>query len=132
MKAQQLIEIVEKSEVKNFEQADEIREFPHGRLELVKIGGMIVGRAKFEPGWNWEQDVQPIVKTDSCEASHFMYIISGVMKVRMDDGTEFECRAGDVCLIPPGHNAWVVGDEPVEVVDAQGMGIFAESEQLTS
>ena len=128
MRAQQIAEVLEKSEVKNFGQADEVREFPHGRLELVKIGGLIVGRAKLEPGWNWSEDVQPIVKTDSCEASHFMYFISGVMRIRMDDGTEFECRAGDVCLIPPGHNAWVVGNEPVELVDAQGMSIFAESE----
>jgi uncharacterized cupin superfamily protein len=126
MKAQQIAEVVEK-EVKNFEQADEVREFPHGRLELVKIGGMIVGRAKLEPGWKWSEDVKPIVKTDSCEAGHFMYVISGTMRIRMDDGEEFECRAGDVCLIPPGHEAWVVGNEPVEVVDAQGMSIFAES-----
>jgi hypothetical protein len=128
MKEQQIVEMVTKSEVKNFEQADEVREFPHGRLELVKIGDLIVGRAKLEPGWNWSEDVQPIVKTDSCEASHFMYFISGVMRIHMDDGKEFECRAGDVCLIPPGHNAWVVGDEPVELVDATGMGIYAESE----
>ncbi len=130
MKEQQIAEIVqiEKSEVKNFENADEVREFPRGRVELVKIGGLIVGRAKLEPGWSWAQDVQPIVKTDNCEASHFMYLISGRMRIRMDDGTEFECRAGDVCLVPPGHNAWVVGNEPVEVVDAQGMGIFSETE----
>ncbi len=130
MKEQQIAEMVqvEKSEAKNFENADQVREFPHGRLELVKIGGLIVGRAKLQPGWSWSEDVQPIFKTDSCEAAHFMYIISGVMRVRMDDGKELECRAGDICLIAPGHNAWVVGNKPVELVDAQGMSMFAESE----
>ena len=127
MKAQLIAEALEK-EVKNFEHADEVREFPHGRLELVKIGGLIVGRAKLEPGWSWSQDVQPIATTDSCEASHFMYFLSGRMRIHLDDGTEFDCRAGDVCLIPPGHNAWVVGEESVEVVDFQGMSIFSESE----
>ena len=97
-------------------------------MQLVKIGGRIVGRAKLEPGWSWAEDIRPIVKTDSCESSHFMYFISGRMRIRLDDGTEFACRAGDVCLVPPGHNAWVDGNEPVEVVDAQGMSILAESE----
>jgi uncharacterized cupin superfamily protein len=71
--------------------------------------------------------VKPIAKTDSCEAAHFQYFLSGVLRVRMDDGTELECRAGDVCLIPPGHDAWVVGDEPVDLVDFQGMSDYAES-----
>jgi hypothetical protein len=93
----------------------------------VKIAGVIVGRARLEPGWRWSESVKPIVGTDSCEAAHFQYHLSGVLRVRMDDGTEFECRAGDVCLIPPGHDAWVVGDEPVEVVDFQGMSNYAES-----
>jgi hypothetical protein len=128
MREQQIAEMVEKSEVKNFERPDEIREFPRGRLELVKMAGVTVGRAKLEPGWRWSESVKPIVNTDSCEAAHFQYHLSGVLRVRMDDGTEFECRAGDVCLIPPGHDAWVVGDEPVEVVDFQGMSTYALSE----
>ena len=127
MREQQIAEMVEKSEVKNFERPDEVREFPRGHLELVKIGGVIVGRARLEPGWRWSESVKPIVNTDSCEAAHFQYHLSGVLRVRMDDGTEFECRAGDVSLIPPGHDAWVVGDEPVEIVDFQGMSTYAES-----
>ncbi len=128
MRAQQIAEVLEKSELKNFEHPDEIREFPHGRLELVKIGGVVVGKVRLEPGWRWSESVQPIAKTDSCEAAHFQYFLSGVLRVRMDDGTEFDCRAGDVCLIPPGHDAWVIGDEPVVAVDFQGMATYAELE----
>jgi len=127
MREQQIAEMVQKSELKNFDRPDEVREFPRGRLELVNIGGVTVGRARLEPGWRWSESVKPIVNTDSCEAAHFQYHLSGVLRVRMDDGTEFECRAGDVSLIPPGHDAWVVGDEPVEVVDFQGMSTYAES-----
>ena len=127
MREQQVAEVVERSEAKSFEHPDEVREFAHGHLDLVRIGGVIVGRATLEPGWRWSEDIQPTAKTDSCEASHFGYQLSGVLKVRMDDGTEFETRAGDVCLIAPGHDAWVVGNEPVVLVDFQGMSTFAES-----
>ncbi len=128
MRERQIAEMVKKSELKNFERPDEVREFPLGRLELVNIGGVTVGRARLEPGWRWSESVKPIVHTDSCEAAHFQYHLSGVLHVRLDDGTEFECRAGDVSLVPPGHDAWVVGDEPVEVVDFQGMSTYAQSE----
>ncbi len=128
MREQKIAEMVEKSEAKNFEHPDEVREFPRGRLELVHIGGVTVGRARLEPGWRWSESVKPIANTDSCEAAHFQYHLSGVLHVRMDDGTDFECRAGDVCLLPPGHDAWVVGDEPVEVVDFQGMSTYAQPE----
>jgi len=128
VRAQHITEILEKSELKNFEHPDEIRKFPHGRLELVTIGGVVVGRATLEPGWRWSKSVQPIAKTDSCEAPHFQYHVSGVLRVRMNDGTEFDCRPGDVSRIGPGHDAWVVGKEPVVVVDFQGMSTYAESQ----
>jgi hypothetical protein len=128
MREQQISTEIEKSEVKSFERPDEVREFPKGHLELVNIGGVAVGRNTLEPGWRWSESVQPIAKTDSCEASHFGYVLSGTLKVRMDDGTELECSKGDVCLINPGHDAWVVSDEPVELVDFQGMGTYAQSE----
>lgn len=128
MRTQQIAEVVEKSVAKNFEQPDEVREFPHGRLELVRIGGVMVGRATLEPGWRWSESVQPVVGTDSCEAAHFQYHVSGVLRIRMDDGTEFDCHPGDVSLLAPGHDAWVVGDEPVVVVDFQGMSTYAQSE----
>jgi hypothetical protein len=107
--------------------SDEIREFPNGRLELVKIGGKTIGRAILKPGWRWSTSVQPIAKTKSCEALHFQYHVSGVLRVRMDDGSEFDCKTGDVSLLPPGHDAWVVGDAPVVVVDFQGMIDYASS-----
>ena len=118
---------MEKAEVLSFGKPDEVREFPKGRLELIKIGGATVGRAGFEPGWKWSNSIQPIVKTKSCEAAHFQYHVSGVLMVVMDDGTKFECRPGDVSLLPSGHDAWVVGDEPAIVVDFQGMVDYAKA-----
>jgi hypothetical protein len=118
---------MEKAELKTFGKPDEVREFPKGRLELVKIGGATVGRAIFEPGWRWATSVQPLVRSKSCEAPHFQYHVSGILKVVMDDGTEFECQPGDVSLLPSGHDAWVVGDQPAIVVDFQGMIDYAKS-----
>jgi len=116
----------EKVETKSFDKSDEVRTFPYGKLELVNIGGAVVGRATLEPGWRWSTSVQPIAKTKSCEAAHFQFHLSGRLHILMDDGTEFECVAGDVSNIPEGHDAWVVGDEAVVVVDFQGMIDYAK------
>ena len=118
---------MKKAELKSFGKPDEVREFPKGRLELIKVGGAIVGRAIFEPGWKWSTSIQPIAKTKSCEAPHFQYHASGVIKVLMDDGSEFECRPGNVSLLPSGHDAWVVGNAPAVVIDFQGMIDYAKS-----
>ncbi len=118
---------MELAELKSFGKPDEIREFPKGRLELVKIGGATIGRAVFEPGWRWATSVQPLAKTTSCEAPHFQYHVSGVLKILMDDGTEIVCRPGDVSLLPSGHDAWVEGKEPAVVVDFQGMIDYAKT-----
>jgi hypothetical protein len=114
-----------KAELKSFGKADEIREFPKGRLELINVGGATIGRAIFEPGWRWATSVQPIAKTSSCEAPHFQYHVAGVLRIRMDDGSEFDCRPGDVSLLPSGHDAWVIGNEAAVVVDFQGMLDYA-------
>jgi hypothetical protein len=114
------------AELKRFNTPDEVREFPYGKLELVKVGGAVIGRATLQPGWRWSTSVQPIAKTKSCEAPHFQYHVSGTLMVQMDDGTKIECKPGDVSLLPTGHDAWVVGDEPVVVVDFQGMVDYAK------
>ncbi len=121
-----VVKTMKRAEVKSFDTPDEVREFPKGRLELVRIGGATIGRAVFEPGWRWSTSVQPIAKTKSCEAPHLQYHVSGVLVVRMDDGNEFECQPGEVSLLPSGHDAWVVGDEPAVVVDFQGMLDYAK------
>ena len=117
----------EVAELKHFGKPDEVREFPKGRVELIRIGGATIGRAVFEPGWRWASSVQPIAMTKSCEAPHFQYHVSGVLRVLMDDGAEFDCKPGDVSLLPSGHDAWVVGNEPAIVVDFQGMLDYAKS-----
>ena len=80
----------------------------------------------FEPGWRWSNDVKPIAKTESCEAPHFQYHVSGKLAIRMDDGTELVAGAGDITSLPSGHDAWVVGDEPVVVVDWYGASNYAK------
>jgi hypothetical protein len=120
-------ETKKKAEMKSFLKPDEVRTFPKGKVELLKIGGAVIGRATFEPGWKWSTSLQPLVKTKSCEAPHFQYHVSGTIKILMDDGTQFECKAGDVSLLPEGHDAWVVGSEPVVVVDFQGMIDYAKA-----
>ena len=119
-------EIMELAQLKNFTKPDEVRKFEKGYIEIINIGGATVGRAVFEPGWRWSKSVQPIVNTHSCEVAHFQYHIAGTIRVKMDDGTEFDCKPGDVSLIPPGHDAWVVGNETVIVVDFQGMVDYAK------
>ena len=117
----------EKAEWKNFGKPDEVREFPKGRVELIHIGGAAIGRAVFEPGWRWASSVQPLAGTKSCEAPHFQYHVSGNLGVRMADGTELVVRPGDVVSLPEGHDAWVIGDEPVVIVDWFGASEYAKS-----
>jgi hypothetical protein len=116
---------MDKTEHKSFAAPDETREFPPGRAEILGVGGGQVGRLIFEPGWRWSADVQPIAGTPSCEAPHFQYHVSGRLAIRMDDGSEFIAGPGDVTALPSGHDAWVVGDEPVVTVDWFGAGNYA-------
>jgi hypothetical protein len=115
-----------KAERKSINKPEETRSFEKGKVELVTIGGIQVGRATLQPGWKWSQHVKPIANTDSCQAPHFQYQISGTMVVVMDDGTKIESKAGDFTNFPPGHDAWVVGNEPVVVVDFQGLADYAK------
>lgn len=114
-------------ESKNFGSPDEVREFPKGRVEIIKVGSSSIGRATLQPGWRWSESVKPIARTESCQAAHFQYHVSGTLRVRMDDGTEMDFKQGDVSLLSAGHDAWVVGREPVVVVDFQGMVDYAKA-----
>ena len=117
-----------KMQKRNMLSPDETRTFDKGKLELVTIGGNTFGRATFQPGWRWSTSVKPLVNTKSCEAPHLQYQVSGRLQVAMDDGSEDEFGPGDIALLPPGHDAWVVGDEPVVVIDFSGMVDYAKGE----
>jgi hypothetical protein len=112
----------------SFDKPVEVRKFPRGRVELVNINGALIGRAIFEPGWRWSTCVKKIAKTHSCMAPHFQYHVSGRLMVRMDDGTEKVFRPGDVSYLPPGHDGWVLGNEPAVVIDFQGMREYGRSQ----
>ncbi len=115
------------AERKGFSEPDEVRQFPRGKAEILKIGGGEVGRFVLQPGWRWSRDVKPIAKTKSCEAPHFQYHVSGRIAIRMDDGSEFIAGPGDITALPVGHDAWVVGDEPVVIVDWSGASNYARN-----
>lgn len=115
-----------RTEHKHLNSPDETRTFEKGKLELVNMKGGTIGRLTLFPGWKWSQHVKPIAGTKSCEAPHFQYHVSGRLRIRMDDGTEFEAGPGDVTSLPSGHDAWVVGNEPVVVIDWHGAMEYAQ------
>ncbi len=115
-----------KMEKRSLSKPDETRTFHKGKLELVTVGGPTFGRATLQPGWKWSTSVKPLVKTESCEAPHVQYHVSGRLHVVMDDGSEEDFGAGDVSHLPPGHDAWVLGDDPVIVIDISGMKEYAK------
>jgi quercetin dioxygenase-like cupin family protein len=113
---------------KSLNEPEETRPFEEGKgkLDLVNVETGAVGRAVFEPGWQWSKHVKPIVNTDSCQAAHTGYVLSGGLKVVMDDGEEAEFRAGDFMVVPPGHDAWTLGEEACVMLDWQGYGDYAK------
>lgn len=116
------------AEVRRFSEPDEVREFPKGRGEVVNIGGGQVLRITLEPGWRWSEHLKPITGTEWCEAPHFQYVISGRVAVQMSDGSQFEVGPGEVNVLPPGHDAWVV-EGPVEAIDWGGAHVWAKPVQ---
>jgi quercetin dioxygenase-like cupin family protein len=115
-----------KMERKSFDKPEETRAIRKGKIEVVKLGDTTVMRTVFEPGWRWSECVKPVVGTESCQVSHLMYVVSGRMGIRMDDGTEAEVGPGDVGVIPPGHDAWILGNEPFVGIDFQGGAVYAK------
>ncbi len=113
-------------EAKDLNSPDETRPFPKGKLEVVNLGGVTIGRSTLEPGWKWSESVKPIAGTESCQAPHTGYVVSGRMKVVMDDGQEEECGPGTAVVIAPGHDAWIVGDEPCVFIDFTGAAQYAK------
>lgn len=111
---------------KNVNSPDETRTFGQGKMDVVNVGGATIGRVIFEPGWKWSEHVKPIAGTDSCEVEHLGYVVSGRLKTVMNDGTEAEFGPGDVVAIPPGHDGWVIGDEPVEYLELAGAATYAK------
>ncbi|MEX2422064.1 MAG: cupin domain-containing protein [Actinomycetota bacterium] len=106
-----------KVEVKSLEKPDETRSFSNGVAEMVTIAGTMIGRARFEPGWRWSNDVKPIAQTERCMILHKGYVVSGSLVIQGEDGTETTIGAGDGYVIEPGHDAWVLGNEPYVGID---------------
>ena len=111
--------------IERFDAPAETRSFEKGRLEVLEIGGMTVGRATYEPGWKWSEHVGPSAGTESCEVEHVGMVVSGRAAVKMDDGTEIVMKPGDLFYVPPGHDSWVVGDEPYVSVHFMGADEYA-------
>ena len=113
-------------EKRNIESPDETRPFrAHGHADVVTLADFTIGRATYEPGWRWSQDVKPIAGTDSCQVRHTGVFVSGHMTVRHDDGTEVTYGPGDVFVIEPGHDAWVDGEEACVIFDT-GIAPYAK------
>ena len=114
--------VVTKFEAKSHSRPDEIRTPDKTRVEIVRLEGFTFGRFSFEPGWRWSECVKPVVKTDSCQVSHVGYAVSGRLVIRLKDGTQKTITAGESFTIPPGHDAWVDGNERfvgIEVISAE-------------
>jgi quercetin dioxygenase-like cupin family protein len=124
-----------KLERKAMDRPDETRPFKDGKgkVDVVTVGDHIVGRGVFQPGWRWSEHVKPIAGTPSCQAAHTGFVLSGRMAVQMDDGSQLEYGAGDAFFMPPGHDAWIVGDKPCVMIDFTGVAKYAKpAEQARS
>ena len=111
---------------KNIAKPDETRNFPKGKLDVVKVANLVFGKATFEPGWRWSECVKPTAGTNSCMVHHSGFVVSGRMAIKMDDGTQTEIGPGDVFVCPPGHDAWIVGNEPCVAYDFSGAENYAK------
>jgi class 3 adenylate cyclase len=111
---------------RRFSEATDVRRFPHGQVEVVEMDDNIVGRMTYEPGWQWSVDVKPIAGSDSCQFHHLGFTVSGRLRVQMADGAELETGPNEVFEFPPGHDAWVVGNEPWVAIDFEAMRTYGK------
>ena len=122
-----MIALVSKLMKKSLDTPEETLRFGHGKMQVVHLGDQPVARIVLEPGWRWSEDVKPLAGTESCQTDHLQYVISGRLAIRMDDGTTMEIGPCDTAAIPPGHDAWVVGDNPFMAIDFQGLKDYVKS-----
>ena len=116
------------AETKTLNAPEEVRTFEKGRMDLITVAGGLIGRLVLQPGWRWSDHVKPLAGTDLCEAPHFQYHLAGTLGVRMADGREFEIAPGSVTYLGSGHDAWVVGNEEVVLIDWHGASHYAETQ----
>jgi quercetin dioxygenase-like cupin family protein len=112
---------------KSHNSPDETRTPAKTKVEVVNLGEYTIGRFNFEPGWRWSECIKPVVGTDSCQVSHVGYMVSGKLGVRLEDGSEQTFNAGDSYTIPPGHDGWVIGDEPVVAIEVMSAAQYAKA-----
>lgn len=110
---------------RSFDQSEDVRVAGRGKVEIVELDDRVIGRLTWQPGWRWSVDVKPIAGTQWCQSHHVGYTVSGRLRVQMSDGVELELKPGDIFEIPPGHDAWVLGDEPYVTIDFEAMRGFA-------
>jgi quercetin dioxygenase-like cupin family protein len=115
--------------LKRFEQPDEVRVFEKGKFELVHIAGMTIGRATYEPGWKWSVDVGRALGKSTCDVEHVGIVVAGCATAAMNDGRVYEMKPGDIFYIEPGHDSWVVGDEPYVSIHLMGAGDYAANKK---
>lgn len=114
------------AEAKTFDAPEEVRTFENGHLDLITVAAGQIGRLTLQPGWRWSTHVKALAGTDLCEAPHFQYHLAGTIGIRMEDGREFVLGPGSVSYLGAGHDAWVIGDEPVVLIDWHGASNYAE------
>src|SRR5262245_57311610 len=122
--------LVKALQIINLRQPSAVREFPYGKLELFFIAGQVIGRATYQPGWRWTQHVGPTAGAELCEVEHLGLVVSGRAAVRMADGTERVMEPGDLFAVPPGHDSWVVGDEPYTSLHLLGADSYPPRHEL--
>jgi class 3 adenylate cyclase len=123
-----LQESVVRLQRRRFSEPDEVRPVSNGRIDIVSLDDRVVGRMTYEPGWRWSRDVKPIAGTETCQFHHFGVTVSGRLRIQMADGLEVEVGPGDVVEIPPGHDAWVIGDVPWVSIDFEAMRGYGRAE----